>query len=176
MRIVSSGINLYLALGLLLNVACGCRSPEERSRARELSTLRLHLEVALDTTGRSAPVPVFRQNPVLINVETEPFLDEAHLVSARVVEDSYGGFAIRLEFDRLGTSLLNATTLANPGRRIVVGSQFPAQRWLAAPLIQRRLADGVFVFTPDASREEAERIVRGLNNAVNLARKRSLVY
>jgi hypothetical protein len=38
------------------------------------------------------------------------------------------------------------------------------------------LADGVFVFTPDASREEAERIVRGLNNAVNLARKRSLVY
>jgi preprotein translocase subunit SecD len=94
---------------------------------------------------------------------------------ASVVEDR-GTFFIRIQFDHIGTSLLNATTLANPGRRIAVASQFPGLRWVAAPQIQGRIADGVFTFTPDASREEAERIVRGLNNGIALAKKKSLVY
>ena len=37
-------------------------------------------------------------------------------------------------------------------------------RWLAAPRINKRIADGVLVFTPDATREEAEQIALGLNN------------
>ena len=45
-------------------------------------------------------------------------------------------------------------------------SQFGEMRWLAAPMITRQIQDGIFVFTPDASREEAERIVRGVNNVV----------
>ena len=45
-------------------------------------------------------------------------------------------------------------------------------RWLAAPRISQRIKDGVLVFTPDATREEAERIVRGLNNvAIKLGNK-----
>jgi len=38
-------------------------------------------------------------------------------------------------------------------------------RWLAAPLINRRMADGMITFTPDASREETEKFVEGLNNS-----------
>jgi hypothetical protein len=37
-------------------------------------------------------------------------------------------------------------------------------RWLAAPVISHRIGDGVLVFTPDATREEAEEIALGLNN------------
>ena len=37
-------------------------------------------------------------------------------------------------------------------------------RWLAAPVISHRISDGVLVFTPDATREEAEEIALGLNN------------
>jgi len=38
--------------------------------------------------------------------------------------------------------------------------------WLAAVLIRNRISNGVFAFTPDASREEGLRIVRGLRNVI----------
>jgi hypothetical protein len=38
--------------------------------------------------------------------------------------------------------------------------------WLAAVLIRDRISDGLFRFTPDASREEGNRIVRGLRNVI----------
>ena len=43
--------------------------------------------------------------------------------------------------------------------------------WLAAPMTNKRISDGVLVFTPDASREEADRIVLGLNNVAKEAQK-----
>jgi preprotein translocase subunit SecD len=177
MRITASPYNLYLLLAATVAIlVAGCQSAADRARAKEVSTLRLHLEVNPDTTGHNSPVPVFRETPMLVNVQNDSFLDEAHVELASVQDDPRGGFFIRIQFDSIATSLLNATTLANPGRRIAVASQFPGHRWLAAPVIQRRIADGVFTFTPDASREEAERVVRGLNNAIYLAKKRSLVY
>ena len=67
-----------------------------------------------------------------------------------------------------GTALLEQCTTRNRGRRIAIFSQFGEKmkdyRWLAAPVISRRITDGVLVFTPDATREEAEEIAAGLNN------------
>jgi hypothetical protein len=37
-------------------------------------------------------------------------------------------------------------------------------RWIAAPVIHGRISNGSLVFTPDASREEADEIARGLTN------------
>jgi hypothetical protein len=37
-------------------------------------------------------------------------------------------------------------------------------------LIRQRIADGVLVFTPDATRAEAERIVSGLNRVAELVK------
>ena len=37
-------------------------------------------------------------------------------------------------------------------------------RWLAAPYIHNRTGDGVLLFTPDATRQEADNIAFGLNN------------
>ena len=77
------------------------------------------------------------------------------------------GFAIQLEFNEHGKFMLEITTRANPNRRVAVFSKFDAEeRWLAAPLVGRPITDGRFNFTPDATRAEAERIVRGLTNAV----------
>jgi hypothetical protein len=47
-----------------------------------------------------------------------------------------------------------------------------ASAWLAAYLIRERDASGIFRFSPDASREETKRIVRGLKNVI--AYERSL--
>jgi hypothetical protein len=39
--------------------------------------------------------------------------------------------------------------------------------WLAAVLIRDRISNGVFRFTPDATKEETLRIARGLKNVIN---------
>jgi preprotein translocase subunit SecD len=105
----------------------------------------------------------------MVNVDKTPFLNESNVSGAKVV-DVVGGFALRIQFDHAGTAMLEQYTVANRGRKIAVLSQFGEElknlRWLAAPFISRRITDGVLLFTPDATREEAEEIALGLNNVV----------
>src|SRR5437016_7983103 len=158
--------NMYLCAACATALFCGCQTPESKHK-KQLSTLRLHLEVNPDATARNQVVPVYRENPVSITVEKSFFLSEVNITEAKVV-DAVGGFEIRLQFDREGTWLLEQYSTANLGRRVVIFSQFGEDlkqtRWLAAPKLSRRITDGFFTFTPDASREEAEDIVLGLNN------------
>lgn len=158
--------NPYLALLLACLALAGCQTAGTRAR-KEISTLRVHLEVRPEPTGQTETVTVFRESPVELTVERSPFLTEVHVESAKLV-DAFGVPTIQVQLNRSGTWLLEQYTTAHRGRRMAIFSQFgerPEQaRWLAAPLIRHRIADGFLVFTPDASREEAERIVRGLNN------------
>jgi hypothetical protein len=59
----------------------------------------------------------------------------------------------------------SASELEGPGQKRASG-------WLAAYLIRERDSSGIFRFSPDASREETQRIVRGLKNVI--AYERSL--
>jgi len=164
--------NTYLlaAVAAAAAVVCGCESTGKPGSKKLLSVLRLHVAASPDATGAQKTITVYRQNPVNISVEKQPFLSEGNVAEAKVI-DVVGGFALSIKFDQLGTSLLEEYTAANRGRRIAVFTQFGEKiehsRWLAAPVIGR-IADGVFTFTPDATREEAEQIALGLNN---LARK-----
>lgn len=161
MRTWLQRFNIYLLLALVAVAASsGCKT---FGKKKEASTLRLHLEVNEDASGASSPVPVYRASPVYVNVEKQPFLNEATISKASVV-DVMGGFAIFVQYDRKGSWLLEQYTTANKGKRMAIFSQFGEVRWLAAPVITKRITDGALVFTPDATREEAERIVRGLNN------------
>jgi preprotein translocase subunit SecD len=167
--------NIYLlvTVAVAAAVVCGCQSTAKQKPAKLLSTLRLHLGAGRDVARASRPVPVYRQNPIMINVEKEPFLSEGNVAEAKVI-DVVGGFALRIRFDGAGTALLEQCTTANRGRKIAVFSQFGEEikdsRWLAAPVIARRITDGVFTFTPDATREEAEEIALGLNNVAKKVR------
>ena len=88
---------------------------------------------------------------------------------------------LRLQFDRRGTWLLEQYSTANLGKHFAIFSQFPSPpdaklnqgRWLAAPRINQRIPDGVLTFAPDATREEAEQIVLGLNNVAKQLKKGS---
>ena len=141
-----------------------------------MSALRLHLEVNRDATSRSAPVPIYRTSPMMVNVETAPFINEGLVKSARVI-DTVGGFSIRLEFLQRGAWLLEQYTGSNRGKRIAIygeffdppGSKTNVVRWLAAPVITQRISDGVLTFTPDASRDESLLLVLGLNNLAKKA-------
>lgn len=166
--------NTYLALALMAVILAACQFAGMGSR--ELSTLRFHLEANLDGTDHNVPACIFRGHPVLIGIERTPFLDESSVAEAKVV-DTLGGFAVQIRFDRRGGWVLEEYSTAHKGKRFAIFSEFgntAAQaRWLAAPRVSQHIADGIFVFTPDATREEAERVVRGLNNVAHKIQPKS---
>lgn len=155
--------NGFLVL-LALTLATGCATSEERKRKKELSNIRIHVEGDSQVDHGSA-ISVIRSSPVLLNIEREPILDEHSVVAAMVVEQP-GGFAIQVQFNRQGTWILERTTVMSKGKHLAVHSHFGENRWLAAPLIMNKNSTGRLTFTPDCTREEAERFVRGMNNAV----------
>ncbi len=160
--------NIYFCLlslavfGLALS---GCKTGDEGKKSKQATLLRLHLEEQPDQSDRAEAITVFRAAPVKLAVSKAPFLHEASIVSATLVE-AIGGFAIRVDYDRSGTWLLENVTATNKGKRIGIFTLFTEPRWLAAPMISQTIRDGVIIFTPDATREEAERIVLGINNMV----------
>jgi hypothetical protein len=156
--------NGFLTFALVAFVI-GCKTGEERRRAKEMSTLRIHVETDRGSTDRSSAVSIHRAAPVLLNVAREAVLDESNVSAARVIDEPGGLFAVQIQFDRRGGWILEHATVANKGRHLAVFSQFGDQaRWLAAPLIEAKNSSALIRFTPDATREEAERFVRGLNN------------
>jgi len=168
--------NIYLSLFCATALFGGCAWFKKDSPDKQTSTLRIHLEVLPDNMDFHVAVPVYREKPVLVNVDKAPFLTEANVEEAKVV-DVLGGFDLQIKFDRQGGWILENYTTTNPGKHLAIfatfGRKSDESRWLAAPVISRRLDKAVLTFTPDASREEAERIARGLNNAAKEKRKKS---
>jgi preprotein translocase subunit SecD len=171
MKVLARQFNIYLALATLMGLVCGCQTDRP---GKEIGILRVHIEANSDSAGTSQTISVIRSDPVLVTVAREPILTEANIVAARVV-DTHGGFAIEIHFDESGAHLFEQYSATNPGRHYAVFGQWgdnPAdRRWLTAPLITRRISDGVLAFTPDCSREEADRLVLGLNNTIKQIRK-----
>ena len=163
-------INCYLlavaGAGLL---AVGCATGEKDEKHQE-SSIRLHIEVSAVEAGNSTNALVGRSSPVPVTVSRDFFLSEFHTEAARVV-DALGGFSIALQFNPEGTHLLEQYTTIYRGRRAGILAEFGQIRWIAAPILQSRITNGQFIFTPDTTREEAERIVRGLNRVAELVRK-----
>jgi len=158
--------NLYLLAALVATLTFGCQSAQKK-KDKELATLRIYLQASAADTDQTISVPVFRAQPMEIKVRKDPVLTEAHVASARVV-DAPGGFDLLIQLNRQGTWLLQQYSATFSGKRYVVFSQFGEKaketRWLAAPQFNRILNEGMLQFTPDASREEAEEIAKGLNN------------
>ena len=161
-------LNLILLAGVL-----GCQSPspsdeEAKKQAREekklRTAIRVHLEVNRDGTDRNSPITINRATPFTVNIDNNPVLTEDRVVDASLVDDEFGGFQIKVQFNRKGTWLLEEYSNTQRGRRVAIMCQWTDKRWLAAPILDKRITNGVLLFTPDATREEAIKIVRGLQN------------
>jgi preprotein translocase subunit SecD len=167
--------NIYLLLALAAAILAGCRTPSDRPDKR-VATLRVHLEVTPTMMDFSRTVPVYRANPVLVTVDKSPFLTEADVASAKVV-DVRGGFNLEIKFNRQGSWILEEYTATHPGKHLAVfsefGGRFKEGRWLGAPTIRHRISDGVLSFAPDATRPEAEEIALELNNVAKKNEKDS---
>lgn len=160
MKICRITFNIYL-LALAGMALGGCATAGSGS-GKKVSTLRFHYVINPDGTERCLPIAVFRASPMKLHIDRSPFLHEGHIKKATVT-DHLGSYGIQVEFDHKGSLILDSVTVAERARRIAIYSDFGESRWLTAPLLTHRITNGVFNFTPDASREEAERIVNGLN-------------
>jgi hypothetical protein len=173
MKVLTRRFNIYLALAVLLGLACGCQT----NKKTQTAALRVHIEVSPDPAGTSQQISVLRSDPVLVTIKREPILTEANVVSAKVI-DAVGGFAIQIHFDENGTWLLEQYSAANPGSHFVIFGQWSEKptdgRWLANPIISRRISNGTLVFTADCEREEADKLVSGLNQAAKQIHKSDL--
>ncbi len=166
--------NTYLLLVAALVLAAGCKSDKPAGKPKygrkDHSSLRLFLEVNPDGSDRTETVLIGRERPFPMHVEKQPFLTEVNIEKAAVVE-ALGGFSIAVQFDKEGGWLLEQYTTGHKGKHMAIAAEFGQMRWVAAPRMTERIADGRLVFAPDATREEAERIVHGLNRVAELTRK-----
>jgi len=142
---------------------CACKTTEEKKEAKKETILKIFLETGSNINADQTDVPVYRQHPVSIHIDTKEILNNMDVTGASVV-DVQGGYALRLTFDAHGSRVLENITAGNGGKRLVIYASWPEVRWLGAPLIKRRIGNGELVFTPDATREECDRIVIGINN------------
>jgi hypothetical protein len=171
MMIHSRRFNIYLLVALTAGLVCGCKTAEQK-RKEQISTFRVYVEVPPDFIGKSAEVEVHKDPTIKMNLANEPTMTEAYVQEAKVVED-VGGFSIAVQLNRDGSLLLENVTSSSLGRHIAIFSQFlvppdmkpNAGRWLAVLKLSSHITDGRIVFTPDATRAEADQIVLGLNTA-----------
>ena len=166
--------NTYLFL-LAVALSVGCKTAEERRRDKAITTFRLHLETNRGETGSDAIIEIAGAQ---LYVNNSPFLDETSVTNAAVVDTRDGGFAIQVKYDRHGTLVLDTVTTEYRGRHVAIFTQFgpgklEQKRWLGAPYIGSSLTRGVLLFTPNATREEAEEVVRGLNNVAKRFKKKN---
>jgi hypothetical protein len=162
MDIVSRRFNIYLLAALSAVLFCGCASGKKNSKV--VTLLQVHAE-ATDTSSFTKKVKVFRESPATLRVDQSPLLTETDVKRAAVVE-ALGGFALAIEFEARGRWLLDQHSSLHKGQNLVIFARFGAkegtERWIAAPILSHRITDGTLIFTPDATREEAELIANGL--------------
>jgi hypothetical protein len=171
--------NIYLLLLLAMGVTTGCKT-EGGHRKKILASFRLYQETTPTARDPGQKVTVGREHPIRLNIERDACLTENMVKEAKVLE-VVGGYALQVTFDARGAWLLEQFTAALRGKRLVVFSQFhkpsttdenlSETRWLAAPKVTHNISDGTLVFSPDATREEADMIATGLNNVVKLLQK-----
>jgi preprotein translocase subunit SecD len=158
--------NLYLLLPVLSLAVSGCAGSMFHHKKEPTALLRVHVESESSAQGSTQSVPVLRSQPVSVNISKDPILTEVDLIRARLL-NSQGGFVIELKFEETAGWRLEQYTAINPGKHLVIyahwGDKPEDGRWLGAPQITRRVANSTITFTPDASHDEAEELVKELN-------------
>jgi preprotein translocase subunit SecD len=172
MKVCARQFNIYFALVAMLALLGGCQTGHHHDKAdkkadKQIGVLRVHIETNTGSPDTSQTISVLRSDPMAVTIANDPILTEANIIAAKVI-DVPGGFAIEVRFDESGTWILEQYSADNIGKHFAIFGQWSEKitdgRWLAAPIITRRVGNGILAFTPDMSRGEADRMVLGLNN------------
>jgi hypothetical protein len=179
MKVYAWRFNVYFTLIAAVMFLAGCKTSgndKDNKDDKAVAALRVHIQINPDTAGdmsTAQTVSVLRDDPVTVTIAKEPILTEANITKARVI-DAQGGFALEIQFDESSALVLEQYSAASPGHFVIFGQwgeKLANGRWLAAPLVTHRISNGILSFTPDMSREEADRLVLGLNNVAKKINK-----
>jgi hypothetical protein len=164
--------NIYLIVSLLLVSTSGCHGlgslsgKGDKKKAKAAAFVELHIEDPYGTSDYTETISVLRDNPTHMTVEKDAFVDTADLASAKVVTGETGMYKLQLKFNDIGTQRIDGFTSRYRGRHIAILCKFPADRWLGALLITKPISNGIVEITPDATQEECDTIVKGLEAVI----------
>jgi hypothetical protein len=157
--------NLYFLPAVLCLLVSGCALWHREHDFG--AVLRIHVESESSAAGSNKTISVLRSQPMMLNISTDPILTESDVIGAALLDTPGGGFSVEVKFEETAGWRLEQYTAINPGKHLAIFAQWSAKptdgRWLAAPLINRRMAGSELTFTPDASHEEVEELVKTLN-------------
>jgi hypothetical protein len=161
--------NLFFLLAVLAPLLGGCAAFHHKKDI--VSAVSIYIAVAPGTStvtpAATETISVLRADPVQVTIDKQAILTETDLTAAKIV-DTPNAPGIILQFDPMGTVVLEQISATNPGGHFVIfgkwGKDLKNSRWLMAPLISQRINNGLLSFTPDMSHEEATQFVQGLNN------------
>jgi hypothetical protein len=167
--------NIYLA-SLVAALLPACETTGGKTagkKGKEASTFRIYLETRRPIPEHTREVTVYRDHPEKVLIFTDPAIDERHLEKVEVIDvaGSKAGFVMVVRLSPEGRLLAQNISSSERGKRIVIESMFTELRYLGAPYLSKYIPDGILVFEPDATREESERIVRGINNLIKAINK-----
>ncbi|HTI71281.1 MAG TPA: hypothetical protein VMF06_15025 [Candidatus Limnocylindria bacterium] len=134
----------------------------KKKKDKDYALLRLYRESGVPETGGKVRFP--RGSTSVLYADPSPVLDETYVKQASLVNTIGEEYVIAVQYNDQGLRILELETGNCIGKHIFIQGVWPKNRWLAAPLISQPIANGLLIFSPDCDREEAEVIVRGLNN------------
>lgn len=160
--------------GQATNAPAAANGKKKEKKPKPIKAIRIHVESRHDLPERSLPASVGHENPLQITVEKLPILNEVHVEHAALL-DQPGGFQVQLKFNSMGARILESYTAAAAGRHLAIMTDVDGEaRWLALPLIRQRIGTGVLAFSPDTTRDVAQRLVQGLNAEAERTRRQWL--
>ena len=135
---------------------------KSKKKEKEYALLRVYRETTVEEGAGKVRFP--RGSAEVLFADRDPVLDETFIKQARLVNTIGDEYVIAVEFNDSGKLRLQMESGLCLGKHMFIQGIWPKNRWLAAPLISRTIDSGSLIFSPDCEREEAEVIVRGLNN------------
>ncbi|MCX6906778.1 MAG: hypothetical protein NTY01_01915 [Verrucomicrobia bacterium] len=139
-------------------LAAGCKE--------DTASLRVFLQASDRLPEGHRQVVVVRNPPMNVIVNPLSELSELDLVVAKAVKTTERKQLV-LQFDGHGQRVIETFTGEHRGELYVLTINGAA---VAAPLIRQVISDGTLVVEVDATDEELDKVVKGLNTAANRGR------
>ena len=119
----------------------------------------------------------YQASPRFVHIDPNPVLkgDSGMITASKVIDTQDGLYAIQLDFTTLGQSVMEHITTNFRSRRLYVVVAQSADnsktnrvemKCIGAKYIQQTISAPYMIFTPDATREESEDIIKLVNKTL----------
>ena len=152
----------------------GCNYPIDTKRSK--AQFAFFIEEFPQQGKKTKLLKIYQARPKLVHVDPKPVLvgDPGILKESLLIDTQDGLHAIQLNFTTRGQALMEYLTTNYRDRRlyVVVAQSDQSKtngvnsRCIGASYIQGTIRASSIAFTPDASRDESERIVRLINKTL----------